>query len=133
MEISGMSSMYTDYIASTATNQTAKLAEKVSAESSDDELLEACKEFESYFIEQVFNAMMETTKVFSDEEDSNSYATKMVDYFKDSAVQELTEQATGQNGLGIAQTLYEQMKRQYAALTPEEVAAIKAGTTTEEE
>ncbi|MBQ7943577.1 MAG: rod-binding protein [Lachnospiraceae bacterium] len=131
MEISGMSSMYTDYIASTATNQTTKLAENVSAESSDEELLEACKEFESYFIEQVFNAMMETTKVFSDEEENDSYATKMVDYFKDSAVQELTDQATGQNGLGIAQTLYEQMKRQYSALTPEEVAAAASATTEE--
>lgn len=131
MEISGMSSMYTDYIASTATNQTTKLAENVSAESSDEELLEACKEFESYFIEQVFNAMMETTKAFSDEEENDSYATKMVDYFKDSAVQELTDQATGQNGLGIAQTLYEQMKRQYSALTPEEVAAAASATTEE--
>lgn len=131
MEISGMSSMYTDYIASTAKDQT-KLAENISAESSDDELLEACKEFEAYFIEQVFNAMMETTKVFSDEEENNSYATKMVDYFKDTAVQELTDQATGQNGLGIAQTLYEQMKRQYSALTPEEVAAAASATTEEE-
>ena len=124
-----MSSMYTDYIASTAKNQT-KLAENVTAKSSDDELLEACKEFEAYFIEQVFNAMMETTKAFSDEEDNN-YATKMVDYFKDTAVQELTNQATGQNGFGIAQTLYEQMKRQYAALTPEEVAALEGATTEE--
>ncbi len=130
MEIGSMSS-YTDYIASTATSQT-KLAENISAGSSDDELLDACKEFEAYFIEQVFNAMMETTKAFSDEEE-NTYATKMVDYFKDTAVQELTNQATGQNGFGIAQTLYEQMKRQYSALTPEEVAAIESGTTTKEE
>lgn len=130
MEIGSMNSMYTDYIASTAKNQT-KLAENVSAGSSDDELLEACKEFEAYFIEQVFNAMMETTKAFSDEEE-NGYATKMVDYFKDTAVQELTNQATGQNGFGIAQTLYEQMKRQYSALTPEQVAAL-ADTTTKEE
>ena len=42
----------------------------------------------------------------------------MVDYFKDTAVQELTAQATEQNGFGIAQTLYEQMKRQYSAIDP---------------
>ena len=79
--------------------------------------MEVCKEFEAYFLEQVFDAMLETTKVFSNEEES-SYATKMVDYFKDSAVQELTQQATNQNGIGIAQTLYEQMKRQYSAIDP---------------
>ena len=79
--------------------------------------MDVCKEFEAYFLEQVFDAMMKTATVFSDEEE-NGYAAKMVDYFKDTAVQELTAQATEQNGLGIAQTLYEQMKRQYSAIDP---------------
>ena len=37
----------------------------------------------------------------------------MVDYFKDFAVQELCDQVTDGEGIGIANTLYEQMKRNY--------------------
>lgn len=121
MEINGIGSVYSDYLTSSASkSKTSALESKLDSDysnSSDEELMEVCKEFEAYFLEQVFDAMLETTKVFSDEEES-SYATKMVDYFKDSAVQELTQQATSQNGIGIAKTLYEQMKRQYNAIDP---------------
>lgn len=120
MEIGGVNSLYADYVASTATDKSMALKDKLGndyASASDEELMEACQEFESYFVEQVFNAMMETTKVFSDEKE-NSYATKMVDYFKDTAVQELTGQMADQGGIGLARTLYEQMKRQYSAVNP---------------
>ncbi len=120
MEINGIGSVYSDYLMNTASNsKTSALEAKagVDANASDEELMDVCKEFEAYFLEQVFDAMMDTAKVFSDEEES-SYASKMVDYFKDSAVQELTSQATDQNGFGIAQTLFEQMKRQNSAIDP---------------
>ena len=66
--------------------------------------------------------MMKTTKVFSDEE--NGYATKMVDYFKDFAVQELCDNVTDGDGLGLANILYEQMKRNYGigVVQPEELS-----------
>lgn len=122
MDISGMGSAYTDFVSSQvrdqATNVSSKLSNKNMENASDEELMEACKGFESYFLEQVFDKMLETTKLFNDEEDNN-YASKMVDYFKDGAIQELTNQATSQNGLGIAQTLFDQMKRQYSAVKPE--------------
>ena len=87
----------------------------------EKELMDACKEFEAYFMEQVFNSMLETTKVFSDD-DENGYASKMVDYFKDFAVQELCGKVTEGSGLGLANTLYEQMKRNYGigVVKPEE-------------
>ena len=122
MEINGMGSAYSDYLMNSATSgKISALESKLDTDSyanaSDEELMDVCKEFEAYFLEQVFDAMMKTATVFSDEEE-NGYAAKMVDYFKDTAVQELTAQATEQNGLGIAQTLYEQMKRQYSAIDP---------------
>ena len=121
MEIGGMSSVYTDYLTSSASqSKTTQMESKLEADysdASDEELMEVCKEFESYFMEQVFEAMMKTAEVFSDEED-DGYASKMVDYFKDSAVQELTSQATEQGGYGLAQTLYDQMKRQYNSVDP---------------
>ncbi|MBQ2257910.1 MAG: rod-binding protein [Lachnospiraceae bacterium] len=116
MDIGGVSSVYADYMTSQASgNKAATLQSKLensSTSANDDELKAACKEFESYFTEQVFNAMIETTKVFSDE-DEDGYASKMVDYFKDFAVQELCDQVTDGEGIGIANTLYEQMKRNY--------------------
>ncbi len=47
----------------------------------------------------------------------------MVDYFKDFAVQELCSQVTDGDGLGLANTLYEQMKRNYGigVVQPEEL------------
>lgn len=125
MEIGGMNSMYTDYLAnqissSQSTTLQSKLDNSDYSTATDEELKQACKEFEAYFVEQVFNAMLETTKVFSEEE--NSYATKMVDYFKDTAVQELCNEVTEGNGIGIANTLYEQMKRQYSSVNIESVS-----------
>lgn len=124
MNISGMGSAYTDYISNQMKDSSDKVTTKLNqtdfSNASDEELMEACKGFESYFLEQVFDKMLDTTKLFSDEEE-NTYASKMVDYFKDGAIQKLTEQATSQSGLGIAQTLFDQMKRQYSAIKPEEL------------
>lgn len=136
MEIGGMNSLYTDYVTSTAANNKASsLTSKSEADysnASDEELMDVCKEFESYFLEQVFDAMLDTAKVFSDE-DENSYASKMVDYFKDTAVQEIASQATDQNGLGIAKTLYEQMKRQYSGVNPQALESTATSTTKTEQ
>lgn len=124
MEMNGVGSVYADYLANTVSqNKTSSLEAKLEsdqADATDEELMGVCKEFEAYFLEQVFDAMMKTAKVFSDDKES-SYATKMVDYFKDSAVQELTSQAVEQNGIGLAKTLYEQMKRQNSAKNPAEL------------
>ncbi len=128
MDIGGIGSAYTDYMVGQASNNKAEsLQNKLtngSTAADEDELKEACKEFESYFMEQVFNAMMKTTKVFSDDKE-DGYATKMVDYFKDFAVQELCDNVTDGNGLGLANILYEQMKRNYGigVVQPEELAA----------
>lgn len=116
MDIGGVGSVYADYMAGQASSGKAdaiqnKLQNSAST-ATEEELMDACKEFESYFMEQVFNSMIKTTKVFSDD-DENGYASKMVDYFKDYAVQELCAQVTSGNGLGLANTLYEQMKRNY--------------------
>lgn len=127
MDIGGLSSAYANYMTSQASNSKADMLQSKlangSAATDEDELKAACKEFESYFVEQVFNAMMETTKVFSDD-DEDGYASKMVDYFKDFAVQELCDNVTDGDGLGLANILYEQMKRNYGigVVQPEELS-----------
>lgn len=114
MDISGLSNIYTDYLNQQTDNiSSQKLQNTVSkdySEATDDELMDVCKQFEAYFMEQVFKQMEKT--VMKDEDSSGSNST-LVDYFKDTALQELTQQSTETQGLGIAQALYEQMKRNY--------------------
>ena len=127
----GTSSLYTDYITSTASNNKASsLTDKAKTDysnASDEELMDVCKEFESYFLEKIFDTMIDSTKLLSGKEES-SYASKMVDYFKDTAVQTIASQATEQGTLGIAQTLYEQMKLQYSGISTQ---ALENASTTQ--
>lgn len=132
----GTNSLYTDYITSTASNNKASsLTDKAKTDysnASDEELMDVCKEFESYFLEKIFDTMIDSTKLFSGKEES-SYASKMVDYFKDTAVQTIAFQATEQGTLGIAQTLYEQMKLQYSGISPQSLENASAAQKNEEE
>ncbi len=114
MEIgNGASLAYTNYVSSQAgaSKLDGQIRKKDYTQSSDDELLAVCKEFEAYFVEQVFKEMQKTVDVFKDE-DSNPNDT-LVDFFKDNALQELASTSTEREGLGLAQMLYEQMKRNY--------------------
>ena len=58
MEINGIGSAYSDYLTSSASqNKASALESKLDSDysnSSDEELMEVCKEFEAYFLEQVF-------------------------------------------------------------------------------
>ena len=114
MDVSGLSNIYTDYMNQQADNVSSKkMQDTVSkdySQATDAELLDVCKQFEAYFMEQVFKQM---EKTIIKDESSGGNSTALVDYFKDSTLQELTKTSTETQGLGIAQALYEQMKRNY--------------------
>lgn len=76
--------------------------------STDEELMDACKSFEAYFLEQVFDSMEKTIMKDEDSSTDSSYSS----YFKDMLTQEYASNATETGGYGIAQMLYESMKRQ---------------------
>ena len=118
MQIDGLSDIYSDYSdiyseKDTGSKLKTELDKKDYANCSDDELLEACKEFETYFTEQVFKAMQKMVPN-SEETSSNQY----MEMFNDNLIKEYAASATSQNeGLGIANMLYEQMKRNYGVDT----------------
>ena len=120
MDIGNLTSTYSDIYAS-ASNQTAsKLENQLNGDYSkatDKELMDACKQFESYFLEQVFKGMMKTVPK---SEDSSSSMTTMTDYFEDQMIQNIASESTEQSSLGLAQMLYEQMRRNYG-LSDEQV------------
>ncbi len=113
MDISNITSTYNDIYASASNQSASKLQGKLDTDYStatDDELMEVCKEFEAYFLEQVFKEMVKT---IPSEKESSGSTSSMMDYYKDQMIQNLASDSTEQNSLGLAQTLYEQMRRNY--------------------
>lgn len=114
MDISGLTSTYTDYLTNQAGNTKVNdLKDKLATDYSkatDEELMDACKQFEAYFLEQVFKGM---EKTIPESEYSSSSTSSLVDYHKDNMIQELAAQSTETNSVGLAQSMYEQMKRNY--------------------
>ena len=76
---------------------------------SDEELMDVCKEFEAYFIEQVIKEAEKT--IPNHEEDSSM--SQLTDFYKDTVRQEIAGKMAEQSGNTFAQTMYEQMKRNY--------------------
>ena len=70
----------------------------------DEELMEVCKSFESYMIEQVMKGM---EKTIPGDDEENAY----LEMFGDMLYQEYAKSATENQELGLAQMLYESMKR----------------------
>ena len=129
--ISGLNSSYLNgtYTNSTTSALESTLNNKDLSTSSSDELMEVCKDFEEYFAEQMVKSMLKMAKVDSSDDD-NSYASifglssdssdsgmsTMSSYFGDQMVSKLSEAlccTENGSGLGLAQTLYNQMKRNY--------------------
>lgn len=97
----------------TASSASSAKAEKLSSslsniengEATDEELMAACKEFETYLVEQVIKS---TKSAMLEDEDSEGDYMKM---FGDTLNQSYAEIITENADLGIAQMLYEAMKR----------------------
>ena len=113
MEINDLSNSLNSVSQISSNSATSKLQQNIQSDYSnatDDELMSACKQFESYFLEQVFKEMQKTVTA---SEFTITATTTMVDYVKDSMVQQMAEESTENNSLGLANMLYEQMKRNY--------------------
>ena len=73
--------------------------------SSDEEIMEVCKEFEAYLVEKVFERMKDA--MTDSEEEESDYLS----YFGDMMYQEYAKQIAENGELGLAQQLYESMKQ----------------------
>lgn len=108
-------SLYNTYNA-TKTSSGTKLEEtlqnKDMSEADSDELMEACKEFEAYFTEQMFKEMQKTVDVWKDDESSGS-SSQYKDYAMETLMQEYASSSSEGEGIGLAKMLYEQMKINY--------------------
>lgn len=109
------SNYYSDYY-SKASDASSKALEgslgNIGEQVTNEELMDACKEFETYFLEQVYKGMEKT--IMKAEDDESSTTSQYMDYFGDMQTQAYAQAAANQgNGIGLATQLYEQMKRNY--------------------
>ncbi len=83
-----------------------KLTNQINGAQTDEEMMDACEEFEVYLLQKMFQSMEESAKVFSDEEEENDYVNMFRDNMYEAMAQDMV---SGGQGLGLAQTLYESM------------------------
>ena len=105
----GSDSLYTSSLIhtnkSSKSTQIENTLNKDLSNATDEELLESCKSFETYLVEQVVKQVKKS--MTSSEEDENTYLS----YFGDTLYEEVAEQITESGQLGIANQLFEAMKR----------------------
>lgn len=115
MSMSINDSMYS-YLTQTADNASSSASagkvnstiSGISENSDEEEMKQAIKDFESYFVEQILKNVQESLK--SDEDSTNSQLT---DYFMGTVSEQLADKIVDQTGSRLTQTLYEQMCRNY--------------------
>lgn len=83
----------------------------VSSESTDEELMQVCKDFESYFVEEILKEVKENLALDDEEEDST--ISTLTDYHMDSVIELMADELVDEVGESFTQQLYEQMKRNY--------------------
>ena len=129
--LSGLNYLYTD--STTYSSKTSSLENTLNnsdlSTADSDKLMSVCKDFEEYFVEQMVKSMVKMASVdgSSDADDysslfglssdsDDSYLSSMSSYYGSQMVTKLTESLcddTNGNVIGLAKTLYEQMKRNY--------------------
>lgn len=80
----------------------------ISENSSEEEMKQAIKDFESYFVEQILKNVQESLK---DDDDSSN--AQLTEYFMGQVSEALADKIVDQTGSRLTQTLYEQMCRNY--------------------
>lgn len=128
--ITGLDNIYNNYTTKKTDSLENKLNSSDLSSATDDELMSVCKDFESYFVEQMLKSMEKMSKIDSDDDDNSSLFSSIAgitgtsdsgmstlsSYFGGEMLSQLADSITESNGgkgLGLAQTLYEQMKRNY--------------------
>ena len=110
LSVEGLGALYDTKAAGNSTNKLEETLNNDLSNATEDELMEVCKDFEAYFTEQMFKAMQ---KMIPESESVSASTRQLQDYYKEQRVQNMAEQSAEGSGLGLAQMLYEQMKRNY--------------------
>ncbi len=98
--------------------------------SSREEMENAVKEFEKYFVEQMLEKVEESMK--SDEEGTDTSVSKLTDYFMSTLNSKLADELIEQSGSRFTAEMVEQMARNIG-ISPVDAQAVDAEVIKEEE
>lgn len=130
MSLSIDNTYFTNYATSASDVSADKVSGSIQNASTDDEMMDACKEFEAYMVQQMFKNMQEAAKIFSDDEDDDS--NDYVDMFSENYLQTISENMVNSGqGIGLAEQLYNSMVRNSGStsVTTEQAAASGSSTS----
>ena len=113
MDIGSLNTEYSKYVSqsSLASERMNQIKNKDYANATDEELMGACKQFEQYFVEMTLKEVFKTVDLFGMKESTSGAMMTTKDLLKDSMVRTFAERITEESNLGLAQQLYESMKR----------------------
>ncbi len=112
MDINGLNTDYTNYVKqSSAAAKMDRIKNMDYANATDEELMNACKQFEEYFVEMTLKEVFKTVDLFGMNESTSNAMSTSKDLMKDGMVQKFAEEIIEESNLGLAQQLYESMKR----------------------
>lgn len=106
LDISSMYNSYSSKLSSVSTDSLEKTLSNTSSSSDDEELMDVCKDFESYFVQKIIE---EAKKTLDNEDEKGEY----MQYFSDTLNQEYANIITDNGGIGLAQQLYDSLKGTY--------------------
>ena len=118
--IDGFSSAYLDNIkmqqelqrSQQSSAKTKSAINGLSDQPTEQELTDAVKSFESYFVEQMLKEMKKSVDAINDD-DEDPFVSSTVDYFMDSTIQTIAEQMVNDYGSNFTDTMVAQLKRNY--------------------
>ena len=115
---------------SNSADKIAGAAGKLSANSTEEELTEAVKSFESYFVEQLLKQFQETKEIFG-ADSSDTSISMMSDLYMDSTISDLASELVDKYGGNLTEQLVEHMKLSYGISDDAKaVAAADTGSQT---
>lgn len=104
-----------------------RVSSQIQSADTDEETLEACKQFEAYMIQQMYKNMQEAAKILTDDGEDDS-SSDYVDMFQDNYLQSIAESMVNSGqGLGIAEQLYDSIQKYSGSVTDTAAAAADTG------
>lgn len=90
-----------------------KAASGISKSSSKEELTNAAKTFESYFVEQVIKEVKKTNDELKGDDDTDAYAQQVSDMYMDTTIQTLASDIVDDYGDRFTEDMVKNMQAQY--------------------
>ncbi|MBQ1915864.1 MAG: hypothetical protein II177_00090 [Lachnospiraceae bacterium] len=90
-----------------------KAASGISKNSSKEELTNAAKTFESYFVEQVIKEVKKTNDELKGDDDTDAYAQQVSDMYMDTTIQTLASDIVDDYGDRFTEDMVKNMQAQY--------------------